>query len=463
MKKKYAYVIAAIMLVISLLLPSTVCASTHSGSCGKNLKWYLDDSGTLTISGTGTMNEFETITDVPWHNYSESIKNIHIENGVTNIEKYAFYNCVNLTTAEIAESVSSISDWVFSNCTNLTYVNLPAGLTSISNYLFYFCTNLPSINIPSKVKSIGDCAFERCIQIKSIDIPKSVTTIGYSSFRDCINLSSVTMQSDSVTTLGYMSFYNCIGLTSITLPGSIEEIGGYAFLDCENLESVNIPESTKIIDSGAFENCNKITSIIIPENVDTIRYSAFKACTNLVSVTMLGGVLHIGNKVFDQCVNLKYVTLPNSLITIGNSAFPFNTAITHVYFTGSENEWNKIKFGNHNIALFNAEKHYNSNPFYPIDNNNIMSKSNVVINEHSITVNTNLDMLDDTQKQMSEVHIVLYDENDIIIDSYSAEYTGNDINTVLNNVANADHIRVFVWSNDGNMIPITDVAEYISL
>ena len=40
----------------------SVSAAT-SGTCGDNLTWTLDDAGTLTISGTGAMANYEYYED----------------------------------------------------------------------------------------------------------------------------------------------------------------------------------------------------------------------------------------------------------------------------------------------------------------------------------------------------------------------------------------------------------------
>lgn len=55
----------------------------------------MDDSGTLTISGTGDMYDYH-FQESPWHN-NGSIKNVVIRNGVTSIGDVAFYGCESLT------------------------------------------------------------------------------------------------------------------------------------------------------------------------------------------------------------------------------------------------------------------------------------------------------------------------------------------------------------------------------
>ena len=81
----------------------------------------------------------------PWYSQREKIKKVVIENGVTNIEDYAFNGCSGLTSVTISNSV-----------------------TSIGNYAFYNCSNLTSVTIGNSVTSIGRCAFCNCTSIKEI-------------------------------------------------------------------------------------------------------------------------------------------------------------------------------------------------------------------------------------------------------------------------------------------------------
>ncbi len=62
---------------------------SSSGKCGENLTCTLDSSGTLTISGTGNMADYE-YGDAPWCPKSSSVEKTVIENGVTSIGEWAF-------------------------------------------------------------------------------------------------------------------------------------------------------------------------------------------------------------------------------------------------------------------------------------------------------------------------------------------------------------------------------------
>lgn len=100
----------------------------NSGNCGgegddgDNLKWKLDDEGTLTISGTGKMSNYDYIGyPAKWTSKSkkDTIKKVVIEDGVTNIGECAFYECSNITEIDIPDSVTDIGMYAFYGCSSL--------------------------------------------------------------------------------------------------------------------------------------------------------------------------------------------------------------------------------------------------------------------------------------------------------------------------------------------------------
>ena len=62
--------------------------STASGKCGPALTWSLNESGTLEVSGTGLMNNFDHSSDQPWYAQDDIISNIVINNGVMRFRRY---------------------------------------------------------------------------------------------------------------------------------------------------------------------------------------------------------------------------------------------------------------------------------------------------------------------------------------------------------------------------------------
>ena len=363
--KKILSILLAMLLMFSVMPTElfTITASAATSGTTGSCTWTLDGT-TLTISGNGKMNGYNVYSSAPW---GTSITSVVIEDGVTSIGDYAFYDCTSLTSITIGGSVTSIGDYAFRNCSGLTSITIPNSVTSIGRYAFswcdrltsvtigdsvtsigdsafYGCSSLTSINvesgnnyyssqdgvlfnktkteiirypagktsttytIPSSVTSIGGSAFSFCSKLTSITIPNSVTSIGYSAFYDCKSLTSITIP-NSVTSIDSLTFYNCSKLTSITIPNSVTSIGYYAFYNCTSLTSITIPNSVTVIPEYAFENCDSLTSITIPNSVTSIGHHAFVSCSKLTSITIGSGVTSIGSNAFDYCSVLTKVNI----------------------------------------------------------------------------------------------------------------------------------------------------------
>ena len=272
-----------------------------------NLTWKLDADGTLTISGTGAMKDYDS-DDSPATQKKDSVKKVVIEDDVTSIGDYAFWNCSNLTSITIPDSVTIIGNSAFNACSSLTSLTIPNSVTSIGNSAFNACSSLTSLTIPNSVTSIEFAAFYACSSLTSLTIPNSVTSIGDSAFNACSSLTSLTIP-NSVTSIGEGAFYACSSLTSITIPNSVTSIGEGAFYACSSLTSITIPDSVTRIGDYAFKNCSNLTSITIPDSVTSIGNSAFYGCSGLTSITIPDSVTSIGYDVFKNCSNLTTISL----------------------------------------------------------------------------------------------------------------------------------------------------------
>ena len=89
------WTLALFFVLCTALLSSVVAA--EGGSCGTNMTWFLDDDGFLTISGSGTMTNYTSSTPAPWN--KENVITVYLEDGITSIGNYAFYNCSNIISA----------------------------------------------------------------------------------------------------------------------------------------------------------------------------------------------------------------------------------------------------------------------------------------------------------------------------------------------------------------------------
>ena len=163
-----------------------------------NLTWTLTADGTMTISGTGAMKNYDYYNNPSSASQKkDSVKKVVIEDGVTSIGESAFNTCIGLTSITIPDSVTSIGTLAFSACSSLRSITIPNSVTSIGALAFRACSSLSSITIPNSVTSIGTYAFEDCSSLTSITIPDSVTSIGKSAFYKCSSLTAISLSCKS--------------------------------------------------------------------------------------------------------------------------------------------------------------------------------------------------------------------------------------------------------------------------
>ena len=76
--------------------------AAFSGTCGEHITWALDDTGTLTLRGTGAMEDYYPGSSAPWIRLSPA--RVVIEDGITQIGDYAFCDCTALEEISIPDS-----------------------------------------------------------------------------------------------------------------------------------------------------------------------------------------------------------------------------------------------------------------------------------------------------------------------------------------------------------------------
>ncbi|MBQ7817982.1 MAG: leucine-rich repeat domain-containing protein, partial [Oscillospiraceae bacterium] len=100
------------------------------GNCGDTITWTLNSNGTLIISGTGAMIDYEKdIGNQPWMGYRKSITALVIEDGIYRVGDRAFQGCSCLKSVVFGKDVSSIGEWAFQNCNELTSVEFPSEIS----------------------------------------------------------------------------------------------------------------------------------------------------------------------------------------------------------------------------------------------------------------------------------------------------------------------------------------------
>lgn len=310
-----------------------------SGSCGENATWEFDYS-TLTISGTGAMEDYSFYDEAPWYEYMYYINRVVIQKGITSIGKNAFWDCEYLTGVTIPEGVESIGDYAFSICKRLRRITIPDGVTHIGRGAFWSCVRLVDITLPESATSIGEGA----------------TSIGDGAFEDCDAIENIALPS-GMTSIAARTFSGCRALKNIVIPDGVTSIGERAFSSC-GLTDIMIPENVEYIGEGAFHGCEKLESIVIPDGITSIGDYTFCECSSLTDITLPESVESIGKHAFEKSA-ITNITFSDNVTSIGESAFAQCNRLTDVYYGGSEEKWKEIDISISNGPLINATIHYN--------------------------------------------------------------------------------------------------------
>lgn len=259
---------------------------------------------------------------------------VNIENGLSSIAEDAFYNCVSLSEIILPESISSIGDNAFENCSSLCKVILPetgSHLSSIGINAFKGCNSLYDIELPNSISYIGSSAFENCSSLSTINIPTNTTSIEMKTFYGCSNLKSISNFHNKITAIGDYSFSGCTNLTEIDIPDSVKIFGDKIFENCHLMELTikadNITASISYAEYP-FDSCS-IDSVKLKNNSKYIPYGAFYGC-KIKEIEIPDGITSIDDYAFYDCESLIKITIPNSVTAIGTHAFSGCKSLTEI-------------------------------------------------------------------------------------------------------------------------------------
>lgn len=228
---------------------------------------------------------------IPFEIYDNTVyKNgeyIYTENndGTINITGYTGEDA-NLSIPDKIEGKTVVSLQGFADNDDIQSVTIPRTVTEIQYYAFKNCVNLANVTFEtsSQLKNIGKYAFEAS-GLKNITIPNSVSEIGAQAFGNCSRLENVTL-SKKLKGIEYEVFYKCVSLKSITIPENVTYIAEEAF--CESgLTTIIIPKNVESIGYYAFRNSEQLKKVVIKNKAVYIGKAAFMYCA-IESLTLEG-------------------------------------------------------------------------------------------------------------------------------------------------------------------------------
>ena len=185
-KRLLSLLLAAVMLLSALplgLVDTAEAAAASSGQCGDDIRWTLDASGTLTISGTGAMYNYDYIggsNPAPWcaDGLRSRVRTVVVKKGITELGYDVFAECSELQKVTLPGGLKEIGDAACSQMESLSSVTLGKGITRLSPYMFNMCYALTSVTVPEGVTDIGSCAFRYCESLQTMHLPAILKTVG---------------------------------------------------------------------------------------------------------------------------------------------------------------------------------------------------------------------------------------------------------------------------------------------
>lgn len=240
------------------------------------------------------------------------ISKIDFPDGLLEIEKMAFQDCLKLSDFSLPSSIEKLGMHAFIN-TKWLNEHAKGSIVKDNVYVLYN-GDYENVTIPDTCRFIADRAFCGNKTAKYVYISDGIK-LGEEVFY-VSDIQSVRLPAD-IKVLPRWSFMSCKKLSAIELPNGIVEIGKDAFARCVSLKDINLPTSLKTIGSAAFNGCSSLTSVTIPENLETL-----------------------GSKVFYKCQNLSKIVLPVGIENnISEELGVKDVYITEVYYLGTRAEW----------------------------------------------------------------------------------------------------------------------------
>ena len=366
-------VLGALMAVVMIvtMFSSTIFAGTGIIASGSayGCDWILYEDYNLNVKVKDTTIKLQKVGS----DYLSSVKSITVDflNRDASLDYYLYADGCNAESMVITgfenKKVNELTIYNFTNIKN-NAIKLPSG--SVYKCFTLFNTSISEVNFLEDC-TVKDLEFVSCNDLTSIDLKNKVEQLSVST---CKKVTSIT-NTDALTrslyinsapdlksisfpkTLDFLGLRDC-GVEEISIPGTCfaqvignslkkailepgrEKTNENMFYMAKGLESVSLPQGLTVIQYQTFRSCKNLKSVDLPSSVVTIGQGAF-AMSGLESIKMPQGLKTIRHYAFAYCDNLRTVYLPSSVTEITVTAFDFDS-ITDVYYSGTEEQWNKI-------------------------------------------------------------------------------------------------------------------------
>lgn len=251
-----------------------------------------------------------------YNDFLTTIKEIAVEEGICDIDKYAFGNLPNLEKVTFAGDVKLAGN-AFENCPALETVVFEKKADVAAN-AFVNCAALKKVTFNGDAK-LADNAFAGCTALETINIADDASFTG--SKNALADTAYVRNYSVDFVMVGSTLIYYKGNDAEVTIPLNVTAIGSSAFEGNKNIKTVNITKYVDTLGDRAFYNC---------ENLKTVNFSDYGEITTVGSEVFDGTYYYenydcdffiVGSILIKYIGDEAYVAIPNTITEIAPDCF----------------------------------------------------------------------------------------------------------------------------------------------
>ncbi len=321
----------------------------HGGNLVKIGECSFEGCKKLTeLRAKNSQHNLDTVEQFSNHSfYGSGIRDIVFSKNLKATNK-AFEGCRNLGTVDFSKTSGKFASFVGSKIEKIIF---PSSLSRIPNNCFFGAT-IGTIELPNSVTEIGPSAFSGAT-ISKITFGSGLAHIGACAFKDAkatYNFSKVRAN----LTIEYEAFANN-SFTSFAFPESTVSIGEGALMGCNKLKTLSIPFIGK--DANSSNSSTQCFAWLFGKDVDCWEQ------TSAVPSSLKTVILHGENPGTRAFLGVKITSLVvgSDITAIGNENFGSDSALTRVYYEGTQQEWEADSLGaSNNQKLASAETYFYS-------------------------------------------------------------------------------------------------------
>ena len=316
----------------------------YSGTCGEGVEWTYDPgSKTLSISGTGDMDNYSDYQEAPWADFRDEITSVIIGYGIINIGNMSFFYCKNLISVTISETVTRIGTGAFYDCSSLKDLTIPSSVMTIDHHAFAY-TGLKEITIPESATNIGFYLFYGCKDLTRIECLPAPDHLDTSAF-DSIAKTTYVYVPHKYFDL-YCVLFSKLGdqLVDIDFDGDTTPTSSPTGAPINTDTPIT---GTPVREIKASGNCGMGVNWILYKDgelyiygsgsMDDYSYTGINSIPwknyfeFITTIKITDQVDKIGSYAFSNLMNLKTVTIPANIKTVGGYAFTECSNLTDIY------------------------------------------------------------------------------------------------------------------------------------